>query len=131
MARGDRLVLLDFPRTLHIRTVAPLAVRIRGVAREEKPEEGEAASHFRRQGSIAGRDLRYFCRVDWGDPLLYHVCLNTVGLDQEEAVQIVLHTAPVMEDPQAVGRVPGLPALWDKPSPSGKSVARGISGGTR
>jgi cytidylate kinase len=94
MGRGAQVVLRDAPRALHVRTVAPLPVRIGRVARDEGVGEREAARRIRRRDRAAMRFVRHFYRVDWGDPLLYHVILNTANVTEAEAVRLILQAAP-------------------------------------
>jgi hypothetical protein len=37
--------------------------------------------------------LRNFHRVEWNDPLLYHLMLNTGFLSHTEAMRLILHAA--------------------------------------
>ena len=98
MGRGAQVVLRNFPRSLHVRTVAPLEVRIRRVSREEGLGKREAARRIRRRDGAVARYLRHFHRVGWDDPLLYHLILNTGALRENDAVQLILHAAPVEDD---------------------------------
>ena len=103
MGRGAQTVLKDFPRTLHVRTVAPWAARVRLVVRREGIEAGEAARRIRRRDRAVARYMRHFYRVDWTDPLLYHVVVNTASLGEEGAIRLILQAAPAAEEPPARG----------------------------
>jgi cytidylate kinase len=98
MGRGAQVVLRDTARVLHVRTVAPLPDRIRRVAREEGVSEREAARRIRRRDGAAARYLRHFYGLDWGDPLLYHLTLNTAALGEQEAVRLILDAAPEADE---------------------------------
>jgi cytidylate kinase len=98
MGRGAQVVLKDAPRTLHVRTVAPLPARIRRVIQEERLNEREAARRIRQRDRAVARYLRHFYGVDWADPLLYHLTLNTGALTEQEAVRLVLSAAPTEGD---------------------------------
>lgn len=98
MGRGAQVILGNAPRALHVRTVAPLPVRTRRVAREGGMNEREAGRRIRRRDRAVARYLWHFYRVDWADPLLYHVILNTGALTEQEAVGLVLRAAPCEED---------------------------------
>jgi cytidylate kinase len=104
MGRGAQVLLRDTPGSLHVRTVAPLAVRVRRVAREESLDEREAARRIRRRDGAAARYLRHFHRVDWNDPLLYHLTLNTGALCEKDVVRLILQAAPGEEDLRATPR---------------------------
>lgn len=71
-------------------------------------DEREAARRIRRRDGAVARYLKHFHRVDWGDPLLYHLTLNTGALTETEVVQLILQAAPGEEDFRATlgtGRV--------------------------
>jgi cytidylate kinase len=122
MGRGAQVVLRDVPRVFHVRTVAPLPVRIGRVARDEGADEREAARRIRHRDRSAARYLRHFYRVDWGDPLLYHLVVNTATLTEAEAVRLILHAAPREDDLPAPpwAEVAGHPsALADGPPSPG------------
>ncbi len=98
MGRGAQVVLRDAPQALHVRTVAPLALRVARVARDEGVDEREATRRIRQRDRAAARYVRHFYREDWGDPLLYHVILNTANLTEAEAVRLILQSAPRGDD---------------------------------
>jgi cytidylate kinase len=99
MGRGAQVVLKDAPRALHLRIVAPLPIRIRRVAQEAGVNDREAARRIRRRDKAVARYLRHFHGVDWADPLLYHLTLNTGALTEQEAVQLILQAAPGAGEP--------------------------------
>jgi hypothetical protein len=49
------------------------------------------------------RYLRRCYRVDWNDPLLYHLMLNTGFLSDAETVRLILHAASAADDGVAAG----------------------------
>lgn len=117
MGRGAQVVLRDAPRVLHVRTVAPVQVRIRRVAQAEGIPEREAARRIRRRDRAVARYLRHFYGVDWRDPLLYHVTLNTAVLTKEAAIRLVVQAAPV------AGLLPGSP--WATGTAGGEPLGEG------
>jgi cytidylate kinase len=94
MDRGAQVLLQGLPRILHVRTVPLLAVRGGRVAEDEAPDSGEAARCIRRRDRAVARYLRYIYRVDWEDPFLYHLILNTGALTEDEAARLVLPGSP-------------------------------------
>lgn len=54
----------------------------------------------------SARYLKHFYRVDWNDPLLYHLTLNTAALREDEAVRLILSAAPT-EDEGPISGSPG------------------------
>jgi CMP/dCMP kinase len=116
MGRGAQVVLRDAPRTLHVRTVAPLEVRIRRVAAHEAVGEREAARRIRQRDAAVARYLRHYYRIDWDDPRLYHLTLNTGFLGEAEVVRLILHAASPVDTGDAAGdsgdtREEGRPAM--------------------
>jgi len=103
MGRGAQVVLRDAPRTLHIRTVSPREVRIRRVAKDEAIDERQAAKRIRRRDEAVARYLRHYYRVDWDDPLLYHLTLNTGFLGEAEATRLILSVASAADNGVPVG----------------------------
>ena len=93
MGRGGQAVLKDQPGVLHVRIVAPFEERVRRVTEQQRFTNPAAAHDF-----IAGRDraganyLRTYYNVDWDDPTLYHVQLNTGLWDVEAAANIIADT---------------------------------------
>jgi cytidylate kinase len=77
VGRGASRFLRDWPGALHVRLVAPFAVRLRRVMekrwlREEAARAVIASSDARRQGFY-----RACFDADWADPLEYHLTVNT------------------------------------------------------
>jgi hypothetical protein len=101
MGRGAQVLLHASPRILHVRTVAPRPVRVARVAEDAALDAREAARRIRRRDHAVARYLRHFYGVDWQDPLLYHLILNTGALTEEEAARLVLQAAPLEPDPDA------------------------------
>lgn len=62
-------------------------------------EGREAARRIRRRDRAVARYVRHSYRVDWGDPLLYHLVLNAASLGEEGAVRLILRAAPAADDP--------------------------------
>jgi cytidylate kinase len=90
MGRGGQVVLKDQPGVLHVRLAASFEERVRRVSEQQRFSNPQAARDF-----VAGRDraamdyLRTYYNVDWDDPTLYHLELNTGLWDTESAAQIV------------------------------------------
>ena len=124
MGRGAQVVLRDTPRAFHVRTVASLPVRIGRVARDEGGDEREAARRIRRRDHAAMRYIRHFYRVDWGDPLLYHVVLNTASVAESEAVRLILQASPREDD------LPTTPWIGERDQPF-VGQERPVAPGTR
>ena len=90
MGRGGQVVLKDQPGVLHVRLAASFDERVRRVSEQQRFSNPEAARDF-----VAGRDraatdyLRTYYGVDWDDPTLYHLELNTELWDIDAAAHII------------------------------------------
>lgn len=80
----------DRPDALHLRLVAPLAVRLRRICRRAgcTDEDATRLAH-QMDGDRHGYIRRYYHR-DWHDPLLYHLQLNTGAITIAEAERLVV-----------------------------------------
>lgn len=93
MGRGGQAILKDQPGVLHVRLVAPFDERVRRVSEQQRFSNPQAARDF-----VAGRDraamdyLRTYYNVDWDDPTVYHLELNTGRWDIEMAVHVIADT---------------------------------------
>ncbi len=89
LGRGAQVVLKDVPQVLRVRVVAPTRVRVARLGRDLGITDEEARDWVSRHDQerralvrqIFDHDLR-----DWG---LYHLVLNTEGLDQAGAANII------------------------------------------
>lgn len=107
VGRGGQVLLKDAPGVLHVRVEAPLEDRIQRVKQEIKRNEGDyyADVDIRRRAqdivtqkdTLSSEYTQRFYHVDWSDPLLYHIVLNTGKLGIEQAAQIVAHLAQLIE----------------------------------
>jgi CMP/dCMP kinase len=90
LGRGGQVLLMGKPDVLHVRVMASLENRIERV-RERMHADQETAWQMilhRDEGS-AGYLKRYY-HVDWADPALYHLVLNTDRVSFEMATQVIV-----------------------------------------
>jgi cytidylate kinase len=93
LGRGGQAILCDRPGVLHVRIEAPFDERVRRVSQQQRFTNSEAARDF-----VAGRDragadyVRTYYNVDWADPTLYHLTINTGQWDNEAAAGIIADT---------------------------------------
>jgi len=107
LGRAGQVLLRDAPNTLHIRIEAPLEDRIqrvKGLMKQEK-KDYSATINIRREAQdlIIRRDtasadyLKRFFDVDWADPLLYHLLINTSKVTIEQAALLIVDLVKEME----------------------------------
>lgn len=109
VGRGGQVILRDQPDVLSFRVEAPMEDRIQRVKDQlrQSRHEFNADVQLRRdaQDLIYTRDaasadyLKRFYQVDWADPALYHLVINTGKLSIEQAADIITRLAIEMKTP--------------------------------
>jgi CMP/dCMP kinase len=110
VGRAGQVILKDQPGVLHVRIEAPLEDRIQHLKQSIKNSEGhyQADVEIRRkaQDQITQRDkassdyTRRFYQVEWADPLLYHMVLNTGRVGIEQAALLIVRMVRILEQEQ-------------------------------
>jgi cytidylate kinase len=89
LGRGGQMVLRDQPGVLHVRIEAPLETRVRRVQAQEGLSQPEARQKALESDRAAANYLKRFYGVDWVDPLLYHLVINTGWCELASATRLV------------------------------------------
>jgi CMP/dCMP kinase len=89
LGRGGQVVLKDCADVLHIRVEAPLEDRIQRVKIEQKIERRAAQDLINERDEASADYIKRFYGVDWSDPLLYHLVINTGKLEIAHAAQMI------------------------------------------
>ena len=111
VGRGGQLILKDKPDVMHVRIEAPMEERIQRVKELLKQEKQayQADINLRRaaQDVIVTRDfasadyIQQYYAIDWADPLLYHIVLNSAKVTVEQAAQIIVDLIKMQESEPA------------------------------
>jgi cytidylate kinase len=89
VGRAAQVLLAARPDTLHVQVIAPFDLRVARI-RARQGEPRALVVERLRAGDEARRDyLRRFYNVDWRDPLLYDMIINTANLDVEAAIKLI------------------------------------------
>lgn len=97
VGRGGQAILRDDPNTLHVRTVAPLEDRIRVVLeRQNLRTRKEASDLIQKSDRRRAAYLRDNYQIDWDDPALYHVVVNTGRTCLESSARIIQHSVDAL-----------------------------------
>lgn len=88
--RGSQFILKDFPHSLHISTVAPLAVRVKRVMEALKLDESAARHEISRFDNSAREFIKRFFNAEMEDSTHYDLVINTENLSQEAAANIAI-----------------------------------------
>lgn len=97
IGRAGQVLLADDPRVLHVRIIAPYEDRIarvvdsRGITAESAQAQIQASDRVRRNY------LRRFYHVNWEDPSLYDLVLNTGRISVAAAAETICQMARFQE----------------------------------
>jgi cytidylate kinase len=105
VGRGGQVLLKDLPGTLHVRIIAPFEVRLRRLIKSEGLVEKHAAEILRRSDSDSFGYIQSFFHVDWNDPTLYDLLINSAKVSMETAVQMIIDSARDQETQEGEERV--------------------------
>jgi cytidylate kinase len=97
IGRGGQVILKDKPGVLHVRIEAPIEKRIQWVQQAEGVNEITARQRIDEHDQASARYLRQNFKVQWDDPLLYHLVINTDKWDMESAAQIIVEAAKTLQ----------------------------------
>ena len=92
MGRGGQVLLKDVPGTLHVRVIAPIQLRIERLKQRFTCHDRRAEQLVRRSDHDLGGFHKFFFDVDWGDPDLYDLVVNTRSFSIEHAVYLIRET---------------------------------------
>jgi cytidylate kinase len=90
IGRGGQIILKDQPDVIHVRIEAPLEDRIQRAKIEQKLDRRPAQDLIGARDTASADYIRQFYGVDWSDPLLYHLVINTGKVEIEHATQIIV-----------------------------------------
>jgi cytidylate kinase len=93
VGRGGQVILKDKPGVLHVRIEAPLEVRKQRVAEQEKISLAAAEELIVNRDRAASAYLKRFYDIDWADPRLYDLVINTHKWDVETTARLIINTA--------------------------------------
>jgi len=97
VGRGGQVLLQDLPGTLHVRIIAPFEIRVRRLKESEGVDEKHAAGILRRSDHDSFGYIQSFFHVDWNDPNLYDLLINSAKFSMEAAVQMIINSAHTQE----------------------------------
>ncbi len=103
IGRGGQVILADCPDVLHVRIIAPFENRLLWVrnspAMANQTYSDSVEARRAAQDLILAKDaassgyLKQFYGVDWDDPALYHLVLNTSKLHLDQAAHVIVEAA--------------------------------------
>ena len=87
--RGAPFLLPSVRHALRVRITPPEPVRIRRIGRRLRIDTNAAADLVRQSARERAARVRFLHHVDWDDPLLYDLVLNTDRLDVAAGVRVI------------------------------------------
>ena len=108
VGRGGQVILGTFPDVLHVRIQAPLEERLQrvrgypdlvGRAFSDSVEARRAAQDLIITSDVRSEEyMKQFYGVDWSDPFLYHLIINTSKISLELAASVIIEAAHRLEN---------------------------------
>jgi cytidylate kinase len=92
VGRGGQVVLRKHPGALHVQIVAPLAHRIEMIMTRQGLNKRDAQNRVRTSDRARFDYVRRYHDVDWLDPTLYSLTINTGRLSVDTAVNLIIAT---------------------------------------
>ncbi len=89
LGRAGQAILAGRPDALHVRVVAPAALRAERVAGRLNISPECAAAQVEASDKHRTQYLRRFYHVRWDDPVLYHLVLNTAFVAPGPAITLI------------------------------------------
>jgi cytidylate kinase len=94
-SRGGQVLLRGIAHALRVRVIAPFDVRVKRVMKKmtgsgESVDLRSTTEMVRRSDNEKSGRIRYLYDVDWSDPALYDVVINTEKLSVEGAVELIV-----------------------------------------
>jgi cytidylate kinase/peroxiredoxin len=93
VGRGGQAILKNKAGVLHVRVVAPIAVRVERVMESSGLSREDAQRAIEDHDKASAEYLHRFYSVDWDDPLNYDVVVNTGRMSLEAAERLIASVA--------------------------------------
>ena len=90
LGRGGQVILQDAPQAIHVQIVAPFQRRVATLAERDGLEEKEASTRLRVSDRARRDYMRRYHRVDWLDPTLYDLMINTAKMPPFLAAKLIV-----------------------------------------
>lgn len=105
VGRGGQVILKGLPGVLHVRIHAPLDSRFDHIASTENLHHFGLRKEIAEHDQAAADYLKRFYSVDWADPMLYDLVINTEHLSVEAATQIIVDAAKLLPSLEPVREI--------------------------
>jgi cytidylate kinase len=97
VGRGSQVLLKDHPAALHVQIIAPFWHRVKMVMECEGLERRAAVSRVRTGDRARVDYLRRYHNVNWLDPQLYDLVINTAKVPVKVAVEFIVEASQALQ----------------------------------
>ncbi len=97
VGRAGQVVLRDQPHVLHTRIIAPVELRIERTAALQHVSAAAARAQVQNSDRTRYNYVRQAYKIDWDDPELYDLVINTRRLTVAMAADLIIQTLAQLE----------------------------------
>lgn len=91
VGRASQIILKGHPDCLHVRVIASLDTRVNNIQTSKNVSEKAARAQIQESDRYRQNFIKRFYQVDWNDPSLYDLTINTDNFEIEEIAQWVIN----------------------------------------
>jgi CMP/dCMP kinase len=96
VGRGGQVLLRNDPHVLHVQAVAPADHRVAVLMERDQLTKRDAQNRLRTSDRSRHDFMRRYHNVNWLDPTLYHLTLNTARVNVPVATDLIIDLARTM-----------------------------------
>ena len=93
VGRGGQAILKHKVGVLHVRIVAPTALRVERIMKSRGLNQEAALKLVKDNDQAAAEYLKRFYNINWADPEIYDLVLNTAKMDLNSAAKVIASAA--------------------------------------
>jgi LacI family transcriptional regulator len=123
VGRGGQAILKDKPGVVHVRIEAPLEIRVKRIQDQKNIDTAAALEMVTERDKASADYLKRFHDIDWSDPALYHLVINTGQWNTEATAHLIVNAVSYLHSKQT-GTIALV--LTDITNPFFTTVARGV-----
>jgi cytidylate kinase len=97
VGRGGQMILREHPGVFRVQCIARFEVRVYNIIKREGVKWREAAHRVRRADEQRAGYMRRFYNMNWLDPSLYDLVINTDRISTDVAVEMIVQAALAVE----------------------------------
>jgi cytidylate kinase len=102
LGRAGQIILRGKPGVLHVRVVAPDSLRAERLSVRHKISLEKAIAQVEASDKNRRKFLKRFFKINWDDPNLYDLLLNTTDLNATQCARLIVQAASPLPDSEDV-----------------------------